>query len=66
EVAGSATSVMFGFQAMFTVIMVTGGGAVADAWGLSVVFYLLAAAMLVANVLVYMLPDKLQSEGRKT
>jgi len=65
EVAGSATSVMFGFQAMFTVIMVTGGGVVADAWGLSVVFYILAAAMLVANVLVYMLPDKLQKNGKQ-
>ena len=63
RVAGSATSVMFGVQAMFTAIMVTGGGAVADVWGLGVVFYLLAASMLIANVLVYMLPDKLQGRG---
>ncbi|MEE9316727.1 MAG: MFS transporter [Rhodospirillales bacterium] len=58
EVAGSATSVMFGVQALFTAIMVTGGGAMADKWGLEVVFYALAATMLVANVLVYFLPHR--------
>ena len=57
EVAGSATSVMFGVQAFFVVIMTTVGGIMADNWGLVVVFYFLAASMLVANVLVYNLPD---------
>ncbi|MFQ5766117.1 MAG: MFS transporter, partial [Rhodospirillales bacterium] len=55
RVAGSATSVMFGFQAMFVVLISAGGGWVADRWGLGVVFYILAASMLVANVLVYTL-----------
>ena len=54
--SGSATSIMFGVQSMFTAGMLAGGGLVADAFGLTVVFYLLAAAMLVANVLVYFLP----------
>ena len=63
KVAGSATSVMFGVQALFTTLMLIGSGAAADAWGLVVVFYLLAASMLVANVLVYFLPNRLPSEG---
>jgi len=56
QLSGSATSVMFGVQALFTAVVLAGGGAMADAWGLTVVFYLLAACMLVANVLVYFLP----------
>jgi MFS family permease len=56
QVAASATSVMFGVQAMFVAVMVSGGGVVADKWGLSMVFYLLAASMLIANVLVYFMP----------
>jgi predicted MFS family arabinose efflux permease len=56
KVAASATSVMFGVQAMFVAVMVTAGGAAADRWGLGVVFYLLAASMLIANVLVYLMP----------
>ncbi len=63
EVAASATSVMFGVQALFTAIMVTGGGVVADRWGLVVVFYLLALSMLVANVLVYLLSDNGPDNG---
>jgi len=63
EVAASATSVMFGVQSLFTAIMVAGGGAVADRWGLEAVFYLLALSMLVANVLVYLLRDKGPDNG---
>jgi MFS family permease len=54
--SGSATSVMFGVQSLFTSAMLAGGGVVADKWGLDVVFWLLAASMLAANVLVYFLP----------
>ncbi len=54
--SGSATSMMFGVQSLFTAVVLAGGGGLADAFGLTVVFYLLAACMLVANVLVYFLP----------
>ena len=63
ELAASATSVMFGVQTLFTAIMVAGGGAVADRWGLEAVFYLLALSMLVANVLVYLLRDQGPDNG---
>ena len=63
KVAASATSVMFGVQAMFTAIMVVGGGAAADRWGLGVVFYGLAGSMLVANVLVYLMPHHKPGQG---
>ncbi|NQU61513.1 MAG: MFS transporter [Rhodospirillales bacterium] len=62
EVAGSATSVMFGVQSLFVVIMTIVGGVMADLWGLKAVFYFLAASMLVANVLVYNLPDSVSEE----
>ena len=63
KVAASATSVMFGVQAMFVAIIVPVGGAAADRWGLGVVFYLLAASMLIANVLVYLMPHHEPSQG---
>ena len=63
EVAASATSVMFGVQALFVVVISTTGGMIADRWGLGVVFYLLAASMLAANVLVYLLPHHDPGDG---
>jgi MFS family permease len=54
--AGSATSLMFGAQSMFSVVMPVVGGAVADRFGLHAVFYLLAASVLVANAVVVLLP----------
>jgi MFS family permease len=57
DVAGSATSVLFGTQALFTAIVPPLGGLVADHYGLINVFYLLALTILIANVLVWMLPS---------
>ncbi|MDA0305027.1 MAG: MFS transporter [Proteobacteria bacterium] len=56
NMAGSATSVMFGAQSLLSMAAPLAGGMIADAWGLPAVFYALAAVMLVANVLVYLLP----------
>ena len=57
ECAGSATSVLFGTQALLTAIVPPLGGLVADHYGLINVFYLLALTILIANVLVWMLPS---------
>jgi MFS family permease len=56
EVRGSATSMLFGTQAGLSVLMPLIGGAVADAYGLSEVFYVIAAIMLAANAVVFVLP----------
>jgi len=53
---GSATSVLFGAQSLFSMSIPVVGGAIADAYGLLEVFYLIAAALLVANLTVFMLP----------
>ncbi len=55
---GSATSLMFGTQALLSAAVPPIGGLIADAYGLSAVFYLLAGTMLVANFLVYLLPEQ--------
>ena len=55
ELGGSATSVMFGVQALFGATVPVLGGIVADTWGLIEVFYMLAAFMLIANVLMFTL-----------
>lgn len=54
ELGGSATSVMFGVQALFGAAVPVLGGIVADTegWGLIEVFYMLAGFMLIANVLM--------------
>jgi MFS family permease len=56
QMAGSATSLMFGAQSLLSAIGPLAGGIIADIWGLTFVFYALAGTMLVANVLVYFLP----------
>ncbi len=63
EIAASATSIMFGVQSLFVVFISAAGGMIADRWGLGVVFYVLAAAMLIANVLVYFLPHHDPGDG---
>ncbi|MGJ3259046.1 MAG: MFS transporter [Rhodospirillales bacterium] len=54
---GSATSALFGVQSGLSLIVPVLGGWIADLYGVGAVFYLLAATMLLANVLVAMLPD---------
>ena len=56
SLSGSATSLLFGTQALLSAIVPPIGGLIADAYGLSAVFYLLAGTMLVANFLVFLLP----------
>jgi MFS family permease len=56
EIGASATSLLFGTQAALSVLMPLIGGAVADAYGLVEVFYVIAAIMLVANLMVVLLP----------
>ena len=57
DMGGSATSLMFGVQSGLSAIVPVVGGILADGWGLPVVFYMLAATMLVANAMVYLLPN---------
>ncbi len=56
ELAGSATSLMFGTQSLFSILMPLIGGVIADTYGLAAVFYMLAFTVLVANSIVYLLP----------
>lgn len=58
RLSGSATSIMFGTQAVLSAAVPVIGGVIADGYGLAVVFYLLAATMIIANVLVYLLPGE--------
>ncbi len=53
---GSATSLMFGTQAALSTLAPLLGGLVAARWGLPAVFYLLAAIMLLANLVTVVLP----------
>lgn len=54
--AGSATSLMFGTQAILGALAPILGGLVADRYGLVVVFYCLAGVILFANALVVLIP----------
>lgn len=56
--AGSATSLMFGMQAILGAIAPIAGGLIADSYGLVTVFYFLAGLMLFANLLVLFIPRK--------
>jgi MFS family permease len=56
ELAGSATSALFGAQALLSMLAPLIGGALADGFGLIAAFYFLAATILIANLLVFLLP----------
>lgn len=54
---GSAISLLFGTQSAFSMVVPIVGGLIADYWGVAAVFYGLAAAMFVATVITFTLPD---------
>ena len=56
NLAGSATSLMFGSQAMLATAAPIIGGLIADRWGLGAVFYFLAGGLLAANLALVFLP----------
>jgi sugar phosphate permease len=58
NLSGSATSLLFGTQSLLSAAVPPIGGVIADAYGLSAVFYFLGGTMLLANFLVYLLPDQ--------
>jgi MFS transporter, FSR family, fosmidomycin resistance protein len=61
---GSATSLMFGTQAILGALAPIVGGLIADRYGLVNVFYFLAVLMLFANVLVVMIPKDAERRHR--
>jgi MFS family permease len=56
DLRGSATSLLFGTQSALSILIPVLGGAVADHFGLTQVFYLIAGIMLLANMAVVFLP----------
>ena len=58
SMTGSATSLMFGTQSGFNILIPLVGGLVADTYGLTAVFYLLGGAMLLSNAVVFFLPKE--------
>ncbi len=54
---GTAVGILFTSQALFSTIMPLIGGAVADRYGLLPVFYVIAGAVIVANIGVFTVPD---------
>jgi MFS family permease len=61
RLGGSATSLMFGMQSGLSIIMPVIGGVIADAYGLKMVFYFIAAAMLAANIVAMTLTKDAQT-----
>lgn len=54
--AGSAISVMFSVQSVKSAITPALGGLIAEFYGLTAVFYMLAGILLLANLVVFLLP----------
>lgn len=54
---GSAVSLLFGTQSAFSMLVPVVGGLIADTWGLTTVFFVLAGAMFIAAAMTSFLPD---------
>ncbi|HAA92750.1 MAG TPA: hypothetical protein DCE33_09915, partial [Rhodospirillaceae bacterium] len=54
---GSGTNLMFTTQSILSAATPAIAGIIADAYGLATIFYLFAGIFLIANCLVYLLPD---------
>jgi len=53
HMGGSVMSLLFGSQSAMSALIPVVGGLIADQWDIAAVFYVLGAAMLTANVIVY-------------
>lgn len=56
HLGGSSMSLLFGTQSLFNFALPPICGIIADTWGLTAVFYLLAGTILIANILVFLVP----------
>ena len=59
EMGGTTVGLMFGSQSLFSAVSPAVGGVLADSYGLMATFYFIAATILVANVIVMLVPDRL-------
>lgn len=59
---GTGTSLLFGTQSAMGTLAPLVGGIIADHWGLGAVFYMLAATILVANVIVVLIPREAEKK----
>ena len=63
HMSGSAMSLLFGTQSLFNILVPPVGGLIADTWGLAAVFYMLAGTILIANALVFLVPEEKPVDG---
>ncbi len=66
NLGGSATSLMFGSQAILATTAPIVGGMIADTWGLVSVFYFLAGGLLAANLALVFLPLSAKAKTAET
>ncbi len=59
EMGGTAVGLMFGSQSLFAAVSPAVGGVLADSYGLMATFYFIAATILVGNVIIMLVPDRL-------
>jgi MFS family permease len=64
SVGGTVVGIMFGVQALGSAISPSVGGIIADAYSLSATFYFLTAMIVIANVLVFFIPDTGSTQQR--
>lgn len=62
---GTGTSLLFGTQSAMGTLAPLAGGLIADRWGLAAVFYMLAATILIANVIVFLIPKDAEKENHR-
>ncbi|MBI3716765.1 MAG: MFS transporter [Betaproteobacteria bacterium] len=63
NMGGTSIGILFAVQALGSAVSPLIGGAIADRYGLSATFYFLAVTIVIANLLVFLLPDTRVSAG---
>ncbi|GGG00931.1 MFS transporter [Paenibacillus abyssi] len=58
KMAGTSIGLLFGVQAMFSALAPTAAGLVADRFGLFSTFYFVAATIVIANFLIFFMPNQ--------
>ena len=66
NMGGSSIGILFGAQSLGASVAPLLGGVIADRWGLSATFYMLAATIVCANLFILAMPRATAGSGPKT
>jgi len=66
QMAGTSVGLLFGMQSFGSSISPLVGGLIADRYGLNATFYFIACTIMIANLMVFLIPERAKNSVNNT